>query len=92
MFAPAAHGYAAAAGRYAGTKAAAYASQASRPAISREPIVREKNRVYAPIKRKESCPMPIGAISRKITKRTIETTEASTLHSESRTEDRYRYH
>jgi succinate dehydrogenase/fumarate reductase flavoprotein subunit len=53
MFAPAAHGYAAATGRYAGRKAAAYASQASQPATSREQIVREKARVYAPIKRKE---------------------------------------
>jgi succinate dehydrogenase/fumarate reductase flavoprotein subunit len=53
MFAPAAHGYAAATGRYAGRKAAAYASQASRPAISRDQIVHEKARVYAPIKRRE---------------------------------------
>jgi succinate dehydrogenase/fumarate reductase flavoprotein subunit len=53
MFAPAAHGYAAATGRYAGRKAAAYVSQASRPAISREQIMREKARVYAPTKRKE---------------------------------------
>jgi succinate dehydrogenase/fumarate reductase flavoprotein subunit len=53
MFAPAAHGYAAATGRYAGRKAAAYASQANRPAISRDQIMREKTRVYAPIKRKE---------------------------------------
>ena len=53
MFAPAAHGFAAATGRYAGRKAAAYALQASRSAISRQQIVREKARVYAPIKRKD---------------------------------------
>jgi succinate dehydrogenase/fumarate reductase flavoprotein subunit len=53
MFAPAAHGFAAATGRYAGRKAAAYASQASRPAVSREQIMREKGRVYAPTKRNE---------------------------------------
>jgi succinate dehydrogenase/fumarate reductase flavoprotein subunit len=52
MFAPAAHGYSAATGRYAGRKAARYALQSDRPAISREQIAREKARVYAPIKRK----------------------------------------
>jgi succinate dehydrogenase/fumarate reductase flavoprotein subunit len=53
MFAPAAHGYAASTGRYAGRKAAAYAFHASRPPISRDQITREKARVYAPIKKKE---------------------------------------
>jgi hypothetical protein len=53
MFAPAAHGYAASTGRYAGRKAAAYASQAGRSAVSRDQIAREKSRVYAPIKRRE---------------------------------------
>jgi succinate dehydrogenase/fumarate reductase flavoprotein subunit len=51
-FAPAAHGYSAATGRYAGRKAARYALQSDRPVISREQIAREKARVYAPIKRK----------------------------------------
>jgi succinate dehydrogenase/fumarate reductase flavoprotein subunit len=51
-FAPAAHGYAAATGRYAGRKAADYVLQSARPAISREQVEREKVRVYAPIKRK----------------------------------------
>jgi len=53
MYSPGDHSYAASTGRYAGRKAAAYASQASRPAISREQIAREKTRIYAPIKRKE---------------------------------------
>ena len=53
MYSPGDHSYAASTGRYAGRKAAAYASQASQPAISREQIAREKTRVYAPIKRKE---------------------------------------
>ena len=54
MYSPADHSYAASTGRYAGRKAAAYAAQTSRqPAISRDQIVREKARIYAPIKRKE---------------------------------------
>jgi len=51
-FAPAAHGYSAATGRYAGRKAARYAMDLDRPVISRDQIVREKARVYAPIKQK----------------------------------------
>ena len=51
-FAPAAHGYSATTGRYAGRKAARYAMESDRPTISREQIEREKARVYAPIKRK----------------------------------------
>jgi len=52
MFAPAAHGYSATTGRYAGRKAARYALESDRPAVSREQIAREKARVYAPVKRK----------------------------------------
>ena len=51
MFAPEDHSYAAATGRYAGRKAAAYARQAGESKISREQVTREKARVYAPIKR-----------------------------------------
>jgi succinate dehydrogenase/fumarate reductase flavoprotein subunit len=51
MFAPEDHSYAAATGRYAGRKAAAYAKQTGKSKISREQVDREKARVYAPIKR-----------------------------------------
>jgi len=51
MFAPEDHSYAAATGRYAGRKAAAYARQAGETGISREQVDREKARVYAPVKR-----------------------------------------
>jgi succinate dehydrogenase/fumarate reductase flavoprotein subunit len=51
MFAPEDHSYAAATGRYAGRKAAAYAQQIGESKLSREQIVKEKERVYAPIKR-----------------------------------------
>jgi succinate dehydrogenase/fumarate reductase flavoprotein subunit len=51
MFAPEDHSYAAATGRYAGRKAAAYARQVGEVKISREQVVREKARVYAPAKR-----------------------------------------
>jgi len=51
MFSPEDHSYAAATGRYAGRKAAAYAREAVEPKISRAQIDREKKRVYAPIKR-----------------------------------------
>jgi succinate dehydrogenase/fumarate reductase flavoprotein subunit len=50
-FAPEDHSYAAATGRYAGRKAAAYTKQVSEPQISREQVDKEKERVYAPIKR-----------------------------------------
>jgi succinate dehydrogenase/fumarate reductase flavoprotein subunit len=50
-FAPEDHSYAAATGRYAGRKAAAYARQVGKSKISREQIDREKKRVYAPVKR-----------------------------------------
>lgn len=51
MFAPEDHSYAAATGRYAGRKAAAYARQVGESKISREQVVLEKARVYAPVKR-----------------------------------------
>jgi succinate dehydrogenase/fumarate reductase flavoprotein subunit len=51
MFAPEDHSYAAATGRYAGRKAAAYAREIGEPRISREQVAREKDRVYAPVKR-----------------------------------------
>jgi succinate dehydrogenase/fumarate reductase flavoprotein subunit len=51
MFAPEDHSYAAATGRYAGRKAAAYARQTGEANISREQVEREKARVYAPVKR-----------------------------------------
>jgi succinate dehydrogenase/fumarate reductase flavoprotein subunit len=51
MFTPEDHSYAAATGRYAGRKAAAYARQVSESKISREQVELEKERVYAPVKR-----------------------------------------
>jgi succinate dehydrogenase/fumarate reductase flavoprotein subunit len=47
------HSYAAATGRYAGRKAAAYASQISAGKVSKEQVVREKARIYAPIHRSD---------------------------------------
>ena len=46
------HAYAAATGRYAGTRAADYAAAASAPATNRKQVEAEKARVYAPVKRK----------------------------------------
>jgi succinate dehydrogenase/fumarate reductase flavoprotein subunit len=51
MFIPEDHSFAAATGRYAGRKAAAYARETGDSNISREQIEREKARVYAPVKR-----------------------------------------
>jgi succinate dehydrogenase/fumarate reductase flavoprotein subunit len=51
MFAPEDHSHAAATGRYAGRKAAAYAREAGESKISRDQIEKEKARVYAPVKR-----------------------------------------
>ena len=50
-FSPEDHSYAAATGRYAGRKAAAYAHEIAEPKISRDQVEHEKARVYAPIKR-----------------------------------------
>jgi succinate dehydrogenase/fumarate reductase flavoprotein subunit len=47
------HSYAAATGRYAGRKAAAYSRQVGTAQISKEQVAREKIRVYAPIKRND---------------------------------------
>jgi succinate dehydrogenase/fumarate reductase flavoprotein subunit len=51
MFAPEDHSYAAATGRYAGRKAAAFVREVVEATISRDQIALEKARVYAPIKR-----------------------------------------
>ncbi|MBN2038846.1 MAG: FAD-binding protein [Spirochaetes bacterium] len=51
MFSPEDHSYAAATGRYAGRKAAAYAKEAGEIKLSRDQIEKEKARVYAPVKR-----------------------------------------
>jgi succinate dehydrogenase/fumarate reductase flavoprotein subunit len=50
-YSPGDHSYAASTGRYAGRKAAEYALAADKPFISSEQVVKEKARVYAPIKR-----------------------------------------
>ncbi len=54
MFSPEDHSYAAATGRYAGRKAAAYAKQIGAGKVSRDQIKKEKDRVYAPVKRDKS--------------------------------------
>jgi succinate dehydrogenase/fumarate reductase flavoprotein subunit len=51
MFSPEDHSHAAATGRYAGRKAAAYVREIGESKISRDQIEREKARVYAPVKR-----------------------------------------
>jgi succinate dehydrogenase/fumarate reductase flavoprotein subunit len=51
MFAPGDHSFAAATGRYAGRKAAAYAKQVESGKVSQDQLKLEKERVYAPIKR-----------------------------------------
>ena len=51
MFSPEDHSHAAATGRYAGRKAAAYAREVGLSKVSRDQIEAEKARVYAPIKR-----------------------------------------
>jgi succinate dehydrogenase/fumarate reductase flavoprotein subunit len=52
MYGPAAHSYAAATGRYAGRKAAAFARQADPAAVLKDQVAQEKARVFAPITRK----------------------------------------
>jgi succinate dehydrogenase/fumarate reductase flavoprotein subunit len=47
------HSYAAATGRYAGRKAAAYSRQIGTPQISKEQVAVEKIRIYAPVKRND---------------------------------------
>jgi succinate dehydrogenase/fumarate reductase flavoprotein subunit len=46
------HAYAAATGRYAGRNAAEYARAADEPVVNRQQVETEKNRVYAPVRRK----------------------------------------
>jgi succinate dehydrogenase/fumarate reductase flavoprotein subunit len=53
LFSPGDHSFAAATGRYAGRKAAAFVREAGEAAISKDQISREKARVYSPIKRSE---------------------------------------
>ncbi len=53
MFSAEDHSFCAATGRYAGRKAAAYAKQVGEPKISREQVVKEKERIYAPVKRSD---------------------------------------
>ena len=49
------HGFASTTGRYAGMRAAEYATTASEPVIDRKQVESEKNRIYAPLKQdKES--------------------------------------
>jgi succinate dehydrogenase/fumarate reductase flavoprotein subunit len=53
MFAPEDHSYAAATGRYAGRKAAAYVKEVAEPGIDRGQVEQEKARVYAPAMRSQ---------------------------------------
>ncbi len=53
MFISEDHSFCAATGRYAGRKAAAYAKEVGEPKISREQINKEKERIYAPVKRSD---------------------------------------
>jgi succinate dehydrogenase/fumarate reductase flavoprotein subunit len=53
LFSPGDHSFAAATGRYAGRKAAAFALEAGEPEISKEQVSREKARIYAPVQRNE---------------------------------------
>ena len=52
LFSPGDHSFAAATGRYAGRKAAAYALTADPTAVSKDQLSRERARVYAPIKKR----------------------------------------
>lgn len=51
LFSPGDHSFAAATGRYAGRKAAAFAREAGDTLISKDQVSREKARVYAPVRR-----------------------------------------
>jgi succinate dehydrogenase/fumarate reductase flavoprotein subunit len=51
LFSPGDHSFAASTGRYAGRKAADYASQADEPRTCKEQVAEEKMRIYAPVKR-----------------------------------------
>jgi len=52
LFSPGDHAYAATTGRYAGRRAAAYALGAGDVEINSKQVAAEKNRIYAPVKRK----------------------------------------
>ncbi len=51
LFSPGDHSFAAATGRYAGRKAAAFVREAGDPAVSRDQVEEEKARVFAPVRR-----------------------------------------
>jgi succinate dehydrogenase/fumarate reductase flavoprotein subunit len=51
LFSPGDHSFAAATGRYAGRKAAAFVREAGDALISKDQVSREKARVYAPVRR-----------------------------------------
>ena len=51
MFSPEDHSYAAATGRYAGRKAAAYIKEIGEPQVYRDQVEQEKSRIFAPTKR-----------------------------------------
>jgi succinate dehydrogenase/fumarate reductase flavoprotein subunit len=51
LFSPGDHSFAAATGRYAGRKAAAFARETGPVSVSREQVEQEKERVYAPVRR-----------------------------------------
>ena len=53
MYSAGDHSWAASTGRYAGRKAAAYASHVDQGTVSGDQITLEKNRIYAPIKRSD---------------------------------------
>jgi succinate dehydrogenase/fumarate reductase flavoprotein subunit len=53
LFSPGDHSFAAATGRYAGRKAAAFACETGEISVSREQVEKEKDRVYAPVRRSE---------------------------------------
>ncbi|MBR3398129.1 MAG: FAD-binding protein [Lachnospiraceae bacterium] len=53
MFSPEDHSFAAATGRYAGRKAAAYIKSVEQGAVCRGQIDAEKDRIYAPVRREE---------------------------------------
>ena len=53
LFSPGDHSFAAATGRYAGRKAAAFARDAAGPVVSKEQVSLEKARIYAPVGRSE---------------------------------------
>ncbi len=53
LFSPGDHSFAAATGRYAGRKAAAYARETGEAAVSRDQILLENARVYTSVKRSE---------------------------------------